>query len=310
MFKFGAAERRPLVFIKKEKNMRLDEMNKYLEDRGFKVSRGYFQGQYLFIITKDGFSYSGSFIYPKTSDRAVGEKAQRVFLEDLINEFHDAHMEYTVTLQGYGPYIPDEAVIREDIRNKLNSDGCTLQVKMDPSVAKYVTEDVLATRLMTTHHSTDQQRKNPDCSAIKKVIFNDPATIVFWKDGTKTVVKANNEPYDPEKGLAMAISKKILGNKGNYFNEFKKWLPAETPSETPLAFHDISLKPESIEKLKAVCKSVKIMADTLRANSVQGKVETAYHALYRTLHDQKATKQQMSEAIEEALGYIGEALDK
>ena len=59
---------------------------------------------------------------------------------------------------------------------------------------------------------------------IKNVIFNDPATIVFWSDGTKTVVKTqNNEGFDPEKGLAMAIAKKALGNKGNYFDEFKKW---------------------------------------------------------------------------------------
>lgn len=59
---------------------------------------------------------------------------------------------------------------------------------------------------------------------IKKVIFNAPATIVFWEDGTKTVVKADGEDYDPEKGLAMAIAKKSYGNKGNYFNIFKKWL--------------------------------------------------------------------------------------
>lgn len=60
--------------------------------------------------------------------------------------------------------------------------------------------------------------------AIENVIFNNPATIVFWLDGTKTVVKAENEPFDPEKGLAMAIVKKTLGNKGSYYNEFKKWL--------------------------------------------------------------------------------------
>ena len=66
-----------------------------------------------------------------------------------------------------------------------------------------------------------------DTLSIKNVIFNDPATIVFWNDGTKTVVKAENEPFDPEKGLAMAIAKKALGNKGNYYNEFKKWLPKE-----------------------------------------------------------------------------------
>jgi len=56
----------------------------------------------------------------------------------------------------------------------------------------------------------------------KKIIFNGPATIVFWKDGTKTVVKAANEAFDPEKGIAMAYLKKFLGNKGNYFNTIKK----------------------------------------------------------------------------------------
>lgn len=59
---------------------------------------------------------------------------------------------------------------------------------------------------------------------INRVIFNDPATIVIWNDGSKTVVKASNEPFDPEKGLAMAIAKKALGNKGNYYEVFKKYI--------------------------------------------------------------------------------------
>lgn len=55
--------------------------------------------------------------------------------------------------------------------------------------------------------------------AIEKVIFNGPATIVMWMDGTKTVVKAqNNDVFDPEKGFAMAFMKKVLGNEGNYYN--------------------------------------------------------------------------------------------
>ena len=49
---------------------------------------------------------------------------------------------------------------------------------------------------------------------------------MFWSDGKKTVVKcADGETFDEEKGLAMAISKRVLGNKSNYYNEFKKWLP-------------------------------------------------------------------------------------
>ena len=71
-------------------------------------------------------------------------------------------------------------------------------------------------------------RRQINMQRIKKVIFNDPATIVFWSDGTKTVVKCgNNDAFDPEKGLAMAISKKFFDNMGYYYDVFKKWLPKD-----------------------------------------------------------------------------------
>lgn len=61
-------------------------------------------------------------------------------------------------------------------------------------------------------------------AAITDVIFNDPATIVFWSDGDKTIVKATDEKFDKEKGLAMAIAKKLYGyNKGNYYNIFRQY---------------------------------------------------------------------------------------
>lgn len=60
---------------------------------------------------------------------------------------------------------------------------------------------------------------------IKDIIFNPPATIVFWDDNTKTVVRAQGDDiYDPEKGIAMAISKKILGNNYDYYHTFAKYL--------------------------------------------------------------------------------------
>lgn len=59
---------------------------------------------------------------------------------------------------------------------------------------------------------------------IKNVIFNGPATIVFWEDGTKTVVKCDErDEFDPEKSIAMTICKKVFDNKSRYFNQIKKW---------------------------------------------------------------------------------------
>ncbi len=59
---------------------------------------------------------------------------------------------------------------------------------------------------------------------IKKVIFHDPATIVLWEDGTKTVVKCQEgDTYSKEIGLAMCMLKKYMGNKGNFNKVFKKY---------------------------------------------------------------------------------------
>lgn len=73
-------------------------------------------------------------------------------------------------------------------------------------------------------------QNNPE---IKNVIFSGPCTIVQWSDGDKTVVKCENEEFDKEKGLAMAICKKFLGTnktKSNYNDIFKKWIK-EYPEE-------------------------------------------------------------------------------
>lgn len=60
---------------------------------------------------------------------------------------------------------------------------------------------------------------------IDRVIFNDPATIILWKSGEKTVVKCGpNDIYDKEKGLAMALCKYVLGNKGNFNQFFKSFM--------------------------------------------------------------------------------------
>lgn len=78
---------------------------------------------------------------------------------------------------------------------------------------------------MNKHYTVDiKKEKDMEEVTIKNVIFNPPATIVFWSNGDKTVVKCDEiEKFDPEKGMAMAISKHALGNKGNYYNEFIKY---------------------------------------------------------------------------------------
>lgn len=49
---------------------------------------------------------------------------------------------------------------------------------------------------------------------IKDILVNGPATIVFWTDGSKTVVKCGpDDSYDIEKAVAMCFMKKALGSR-------------------------------------------------------------------------------------------------
>ena len=65
---------------------------------------------------------------------------------------------------------------------------------------------------------------------IERVMFNDPATIVFWSDGTKTVAKCSDEDYyDKTTGLAIAVCKKIMGR--DYREIFQEFIPEEDIEE-------------------------------------------------------------------------------
>lgn len=48
---------------------------------------------------------------------------------------------------------------------------------------------------------------------VEKVLYNNPATIVFWSDGTQTRnVCPKDTPYNPDTGLAFCMLKKLIGN--------------------------------------------------------------------------------------------------
>lgn len=100
-------------------------------------------------------------------------------------------------------------------------------------------EDELKSRLGAHDNSLDLMSISSNCLssfstepgvhfAIEKVIFNNPVTIVLWKDGSKTIVKVQDgDTFDKEKGLAMALLKKLLGNNGSYYKEIKRWTEDE-----------------------------------------------------------------------------------
>lgn len=61
---------------------------------------------------------------------------------------------------------------------------------------------------------TRQQKLNPN--NIEKVIFNPPATIVIFKDGTKVVSKAHKEDFDEEKGFMACMMRIMFNSRGEF----------------------------------------------------------------------------------------------
>lgn len=113
------------------------------------------------------------------------------------------------------PWDPSKDLIRVSANN--------LRIDIDRAIYAAMAIDY-------SRQSTEQAEKNDTvkfgmCSvSIRKVIFNDPATIVLWSDGTKTVVKCGPEDtFDMEKGLAMAIVKKMAGNDNRFHKVFKPY---------------------------------------------------------------------------------------
>lgn len=98
-------------------------------------------------------------------------------------------------------------------------------------------EELLKTRYLAdwradrTYNVAKKEENNmPVFPGIKNVYFNDPVTVVIWADKSKTIVRCSeNDFYDPEKGLAMAIIKKMMGNDNTYHKIFKKWVPESEP---------------------------------------------------------------------------------
>ena len=159
--------------------------------------------------------------------------------------FHAGHLSQdTVFFKVFPIITQDNSISKANVKDTgipTNPMGITCD-----DVAKYFQNDIYITgqaakdllnSIYGIHSKTlkeEIQMKTKSHSAynpIKKVIFNDPATIVFWKDGTKTVVKRQEgTEFDPEKGLAMAICRHYLCDicgLERYDGVFKRYMPKE-----------------------------------------------------------------------------------
>lgn len=91
-------------------------------------------------------------------------------------------------------------------------------------------------------------QKERDKYSVDKIIFNPPATVVIWKDGTKTIVKCGeDEVFDHEVGVAMCYMKKIFGSRSAFKRTVKGYMPKpkEEPKRKPMSPEEWARKMEA-----------------------------------------------------------------
>lgn len=174
--------------------MKINEMVKAFEKEGFTVTKHYIPDKraYRFNICKDNVSSEMEFVWITTWSNQQNHERQERFIKHLIRVWENRCDEsYSLPVE----------VRKEYILHIKTWDGS--RKKCDDQV--YVLGDATINGNLFSAGVVMPK--------IKDVIFNEPATIVKWSDGSKTVVKCcEGDTFDPEKGLAMAISKKALGD--------------------------------------------------------------------------------------------------
>lgn len=244
--------------------MKMDEMTNRFVKAGFDVDRTYDSrtNTYTFTITRDGLSYAESFDYRPGENPVFRDTRQKMFIDHMLDQFRLTCLPRPWSVQ-FEEYAKNDIEMTKQLLN--NTYGISSRSDRYPLIVP----------------------RGWDILEIEDVIFNEPATIVFWADGTKTVVKCQDgDTYDAEKGLAMAIAKKALGNKGNYCNVFHKWMNKYVEKRVLPKFA-ASVLADAMSKLgKALCGKTK---DSL--------VQQAYVKLTKDLD------------IDAAVGYLGEYLD-
>lgn len=108
----------------------------------------------------------------------------------------------------------------EGYSNHLNN----INVTWNGNDIKYVVNDISSEEYLKIlrQYSSDIEFR----TGIKKVIFNDPATIIIWADGAKTVVKcAEGDTNSKFAGLAIAICKHMYGM--DFKRIFNHFIPKE-----------------------------------------------------------------------------------
>lgn len=124
------------------------------------------------------------------------------------------------------------------------------------------------------------------------VTFNDPATIIQWEDGTKTVVKcASGQQFDEYTGFCAAVCKKLFGSSANaisvmeFFDtgrraQHKAEMKAKEAEENKKSANKAKLDKE----LRKFNKYLKDIDDEVYKKVVHAAAQRKYDAIRKASH--------------------------
>lgn len=126
---------------------------------------------------------------------------------------------------GYIKYTEPDGRLVVQIYASTDMDSLGTQHFLDPDQVVSITRPVFQRMLnecsKARRDAHDYMQKDGEFTAAlyrqfqfmpKEIIYNDAATIVYWTDGTKTVVKCNeNDEYSEYAGFVAAVAKKMYG---------------------------------------------------------------------------------------------------
>ena len=139
------------------------------------------------------------------------------------------------TSKNYNRLLNFLSLYNDRIRYHVDADGMRFDCK-DVESAEVLTNRINNLSNRKTKYLAISANNLYNTFEIKDIKVNGPATIVFWADGTKTVVKCGpDDSYDVEKAVAMCFMKKALGSRSmkklfdlaedkaaEYDNQFKR----------------------------------------------------------------------------------------
>lgn len=126
---------------------------------------------------------------------------------------------------GYIKYVNPDGRLAVQIYASTDMDSLGTHYLLDPDQVVSITRPVFQRMLNECSKARrdvhDYMQKDGEFTAAlyrqfqfmpKEIIYNDAATIVYWTDGTKTVVKCNeNDEYSEYAGFVAAVAKKMYG---------------------------------------------------------------------------------------------------